>query len=191
VRHEHFLVTAIGYVENDHPVLAAPELSRAAVSRIVLDPALVRGVHGLEPRSQILVVFFSRRSGAYSLLQHPRGDRSLPRYGVFALRSLDRPNPIGVSIVDLQAVEGNVLIVRGLDASHGTPVLDIRPALSYVIDAARLLVRAQARAVARLNSATTAAGVSDTAQADDPWSAKSRARQEETQEPLRRSSSRT
>jgi tRNA-Thr(GGU) m(6)t(6)A37 methyltransferase TsaA len=62
------------------------------------------------------------------LLQHPRGDQGQPQRGVFALRSPHRPNPIGVTIVNLLAVERNVLRVSGLDAINGTPVLDLKPA---------------------------------------------------------------
>jgi tRNA-Thr(GGU) m(6)t(6)A37 methyltransferase TsaA len=155
VRHGRFLVRAIGYVENDSAVATAPELSRAADSRIVLDTALGQGLRGLKPGSQILVIFCFHRSSGYSLLQHPQGDRKLPRRGVFALRSPDRPNPIGVSVVELLAVEGNVLHVRGLDTIAGTPVLDIRPVPNSVLEAARLLVKAQARMVARLKSGRT------------------------------------
>jgi tRNA-Thr(GGU) m(6)t(6)A37 methyltransferase TsaA len=151
MKHERFLVRSIGYVENDFSVPAAPERMRAGESRIVLDPAFTQGLRGLEAGSQILVVFYFRRSTGYSLLQHPRGDRSLPPQGVFTLRSPDRPNPIGVTIVDLLAVEDNVLLVRGLDATDGTPVLDVKPALNSVIEVAQLLVRTQARAVSRLN----------------------------------------
>ncbi|GAG48809.1 unnamed protein product, partial [marine sediment metagenome] len=53
---------------------------------------------------------------------------SRPRRGVFALRSPMRPNPIGVTVVDLVSVEGNVLCVHNLDAINGTPVLDLKPA---------------------------------------------------------------
>ena len=62
------------------------------------------------------------------LQQHPRRDTNRPKRGVFALRTPQRPNPIGVTIVDLVRVEGNVLFVRGLDAINGTPVLDLKPA---------------------------------------------------------------
>jgi tRNA (Thr-GGU) A37 N-methylase len=48
--------------------------------------------------------------------------------GVFALRSPRRPNPIGVTIVELLSIENNMLRVRGLDAINGTPVLDLKPA---------------------------------------------------------------
>jgi tRNA-Thr(GGU) m(6)t(6)A37 methyltransferase TsaA len=58
---------------------------------------------------------------------HPRGREDMPLLGVFATRTPYRPNPIGLTLVELMKVEGNVLTVRGLDAFDGTPVLDIKP----------------------------------------------------------------
>jgi tRNA-Thr(GGU) m(6)t(6)A37 methyltransferase TsaA len=120
--------TAIGHVENGFPEMAAAEEIRAGESTIVLDPALVQGLDGLEPGQQVMVIFHFHRSQGYELRQYPRGHRAQPLRGVFALRSPRRPNPIGVTVVDLVAIEGNVLRVRGLDALDGTPVLDIKPA---------------------------------------------------------------
>jgi tRNA-Thr(GGU) m(6)t(6)A37 methyltransferase TsaA len=119
---------AIGHVENDFDEPASPSKIQAVESRIVLDPSLVEGLQGLEPGRRVMVVFCFHRSQGFDLLQHPRGDRSRPRRGVFALRSPRRPNPIGVTVVDLVAVKGNVLRVRGLDAINDTPVLDLKPA---------------------------------------------------------------
>ena len=98
---------AIGRAENDFDEPTAPPKIRAVESRIVLDPSLVEGLQGLEPGRRIVVVFCFHRSHGFDLLQHPQGDRSRPRRGVFALRSPRRPNPIGVTVVDLVAVELN------------------------------------------------------------------------------------
>ena len=119
---------AIGYVQNEFDESVAPDSMRSVESRIALDPALVEGLNGLRPGQQVTVVFHFHRSVGYDLWQHPRGDRSRPRQGVFALRSPRRPNPIGVTVVELQSIEGNVLRVKGLDALNGTPVLDLKPA---------------------------------------------------------------
>lgn len=124
---ESVIYSVIGHVENDFEEIAAPFDMRSAESRIVLDSTLTEGLKGLEPGLQIMVVFYFHRARDYDLLQHPRGDRSRQRRGVFALRSPRRPNPIGVTIVDLVAVEGNTLRVQGLDAINGTPVLDLKP----------------------------------------------------------------
>jgi tRNA-Thr(GGU) m(6)t(6)A37 methyltransferase TsaA len=118
----------IGYVENEFDEPAAYEQISAEVSRIILDPSLVDGLKGLEPGQQIMVLFYFHRSNGYDLLQHPRGDQNRPKQGVFSLRSPRRPNPIGVTVVDLISIEGNMLHVRGLDAINGTPVLDLKPA---------------------------------------------------------------
>ncbi|MBN1956416.1 MAG: tRNA (N6-threonylcarbamoyladenosine(37)-N6)-methyltransferase TrmO [Anaerolineae bacterium] len=119
---------AIGHVENDFDQPLPPSVIRAGASRIVLDPSLVVGLQGLEPGRRLVVVFCFHRSQGFELLQHPRGDRSRPQRGVFALRSPRRPNPIGVTEVELVEIVGNVLHVRGLDAIDGTPVLDLKPA---------------------------------------------------------------
>jgi formylmethanofuran dehydrogenase subunit E len=122
-----FSFLAIGYVENDFQEPAKPDILRASPSRIVLTPDLVEGLTGLEPGMALQAVFVFHRSKGCDLLQHPRGDRSRQKRGVFALRSPNRPNSIGVTEVELLAIEGNTLTVRGLDAIKGTPVLDLKP----------------------------------------------------------------
>ena len=63
---------------------------------------------------------------------HPRGDATRPSTGVFATRSPDRPNPIGLHRVRLLAVDGLRLHVSGCEAVDGTPVVDIKPVLGSV-----------------------------------------------------------
>lgn len=118
----------IGTVENEFNELAAPDLIRAVESRIILDSAYIDALLGLEKGQEILVIFHFHRSVGYDLQQHPRRDENRPLRGVFALRSPQRPNPIGVTKVTLDQVDGNVLTVRFLDAINGSPVLDIKPA---------------------------------------------------------------
>lgn len=125
---ESITFRSIGHVENTFDAPAPPEEIRSVESRIILDPALMEGLTGLETGQRIMVVFFLDRSTGFELLQHPRGDDSRPLRGVFALRSPNRPNPIGVSVVDLESIDDNVLRVRGLDALNGTPVLDLKAA---------------------------------------------------------------
>jgi tRNA (adenine37-N6)-methyltransferase len=123
-----YQVRAIGYVENEFNEPAAPNEIRSVASRLVLDPSLVDGLQGLEWGQQMMVIFYFHRSEGFDLLQHPQGDQSRPKRGVFSLRSPRRPNPIGVTVVDLLEIDGNILRVRGLDAINGTPVLDLKPA---------------------------------------------------------------
>jgi tRNA-Thr(GGU) m(6)t(6)A37 methyltransferase TsaA len=118
----------IGYVENGVDEAISPAMIRAVESRIILKPRLENGLKSLGLSSRVMVIFYFHQSEGYELQQHPRGDTSRPKRGVFALRTPRRPNPIGVTVVDLDRVEGNVLFVHGLDAINGTPVLDIKPA---------------------------------------------------------------
>ena len=126
-RSQPIILHPIGYVERDEgdDQLSGDEL-RARPARIVLDPALIDGLLGLEPGSDIVVLYYFHRSVGYDLQIHPRGDPSRPLRGVFAVRSPRRPNPIAVTTVRVRRVEGNVLEVAGLDALDGSPVLDIK-----------------------------------------------------------------
>jgi tRNA-Thr(GGU) m(6)t(6)A37 methyltransferase TsaA len=117
----------IGHVERDEgdKGFSFKEL-RARPARIVLDPALIDGLLGLEAGSDVVVLFWFHQSAGYDLQLHPRGDPSRPIRGVFATRSPRRPNPIAVTTARIRQVEGNVLEVDGLDALDGSPVLDIK-----------------------------------------------------------------
>lgn len=125
---EKITFRVIGHVENGFNETAAPDLIRAAPSRIELDPRLASGLQGIEPGQKLMVIFHFHRSEGYELQQHPRGDPTRPKRGVFALCSPRRPNPIGVTVVDVLGVSGHILEVRGLDAINRSPVLDIKPA---------------------------------------------------------------
>jgi formylmethanofuran dehydrogenase subunit E len=121
-------VRPIGVVENGLPYGTPGDTLRAHESRIVLEQDLVPALAGLEKEPRILVVFYFHLSEGWELLQHPRGDTTRDKRGLFALRSPRRPNPIGVTEVELLGIRENVLTVRGLDAVDGTPVLDLKPA---------------------------------------------------------------
>jgi tRNA-Thr(GGU) m(6)t(6)A37 methyltransferase TsaA len=119
---------AIGVVENEFNERTIPDEIRARDSRIILRPELTDALDGMETGQALIVLYYFHRSQGGPLRQHPRGDEGQPKRGVFMLRTPDRPNPIGVTGVELVAVDENVLRVRGLDAINGSPVLDIKPA---------------------------------------------------------------
>jgi len=100
-------------------------------SEIHLDAAYAAGLQGLEDFSHVMVVFYLHEAQGFDpakqLLRHPRGMEHLREVGVFAQRTKYRPNPIGVTSVELRSIRGNVAVVRGLDALDGTPVLDLKP----------------------------------------------------------------
>ena len=121
------LFRPIGHVENDFDHPAPPETIRAHDSRLVVQEEFEEGLEGLRAGDRLTVVFHFHKSQGYELRQHPRGDASRPKLGVFTLCTPRRPNPIGVSFVDLVRREGRVIVVRGLDALNHSPLLDIKP----------------------------------------------------------------
>jgi tRNA-Thr(GGU) m(6)t(6)A37 methyltransferase TsaA len=91
---------------------------------------LVPGLQDIEGFSHLFVIWVFDRAGAFELIgKNPTDQKS---HGVFATRSPRRPNPIGLTVVEMLGREGNLLKVRGLDMLDGTPILDIKPYLSGI-----------------------------------------------------------
>ena len=86
----------------------------------------------LAPGDRIVVLTWLHRGRRDELTTHPRDDRSRPATGVFSTRSPNRPNPIGLHDTTVVSVDGTRITVDGLEAVHGTPILDIKPALGSV-----------------------------------------------------------
>lgn len=95
------------------------------VCRIEIFDPWVPALQGVEACERLEVLYWLDRSRRDLLLQSPARNGKI--HGTFSLRSPVRPNPIGTSIVRLEAVEGAVLLVRGLDCLDGTPLLDLKP----------------------------------------------------------------
>lgn len=93
-------------------------------------PEYETGLTDIEGFSHLFVLWVFDRAGGYELIGKPPSD-SRP-HGVFATRSPRRPNPIGLTVVQLVRREGRALHVRGVDMLDGTPILDIKPYLSSI-----------------------------------------------------------
>lgn len=93
--------------------------------RIELFEPWVAALEGVSAFERLEVLYWLHASRRDLVRQSPANDGRT--YGTFALRSPVRPNPIGTAIVKLVAVEGAILIVRGLDCLDGTPLLDLKP----------------------------------------------------------------
>ncbi|WP_030263932.1 tRNA (N6-threonylcarbamoyladenosine(37)-N6)-methyltransferase TrmO [Streptomyces sp. NRRL B-24484] len=96
---------------------------------LVFEPEVARGLRELTAGQEVLLLTWLDRADRSVLAVRPRGDLTRPETGVFATRSPDRPNPIGLHRVTILAVDGLRLLVGGLEALDGTPVLDVKPAL--------------------------------------------------------------
>ncbi|HLX75119.1 MAG TPA: tRNA (N6-threonylcarbamoyladenosine(37)-N6)-methyltransferase TrmO [Terriglobales bacterium] len=101
-----------------------------AEGSLKLLPELEAGLTDIEGFSHLFVIWEFDRSQGFELLGRPPIDDR--PHGVFATRSPRRPNPIGLTVVELLRREGSTLHVRGLDMLDGTPILDIKPYLSSI-----------------------------------------------------------
>ena len=93
-------------------------------------PPAAQGLIGIKPDDEIIVLTWLHLAERDVLQVHPRGDLNRPLTGVFATRSPDRPNPIGLHRVTVLEVTGQNLRVAPLEAIDGTPIVDIKPVLS-------------------------------------------------------------
>jgi tRNA-Thr(GGU) m(6)t(6)A37 methyltransferase TsaA len=96
---------------------------------VVVRPELAAALHGVEPGADIVVVTWLHLARRDVLVTRPRDDPARPLTGIFATRSADRPNPVGLHRVRVLAVAGVRLRVGGCEAVDGTPVLDLKPVL--------------------------------------------------------------
>jgi tRNA-Thr(GGU) m(6)t(6)A37 methyltransferase TsaA len=89
---------------------------------------------GLAEGDDIIVLTWLHQARRDVLKVHPRGDKRNPLTGVFATRSPDRPNPVGLHRVTVRQICKNRLLISPIEAIDGTPVVDIKPLLSGVAD---------------------------------------------------------
>ena len=108
-----------------------PGAEHHAEGTLELRPELEAGLQDIEGFSHLFVLWVFDRSEGYELVSTVPLDQETP-HGVFASRSPRRPNPIGLSVVELVGREGPLLRVRGVDMLDGTPILDVKPYLSGV-----------------------------------------------------------
>jgi tRNA-Thr(GGU) m(6)t(6)A37 methyltransferase TsaA len=92
-------------------------------------PRFAEAVRGLRAGDEVLVVTWLHRARRDVLRVHPRSDRRAPLAGVFATRSPDRPNPLGLHRATVRDVDGARLRVGPIEAIDGTPVVDIKPVI--------------------------------------------------------------
>jgi tRNA-Thr(GGU) m(6)t(6)A37 methyltransferase TsaA len=122
----------IGYV-------SSPLVDRAAAPRqgdegaprawLIFEPEYADALHDISTDADLLVLTWLDRADREVLVTRPRDDPDRPLTGVFATRSPDRPNPIGLHRVEVVTVDGLRMLVRNLEALDGTPIVDLKPVL--------------------------------------------------------------
>lgn len=101
----------------------------APPATVEIDAAFAAAIDGLRAGDVVELLTWLHGADRDVLRVHPRSDPARPVQGVFATRSPDRPNPIGMHRVTITAVDGTTLAVDALEAIDGTPVVDIKPVL--------------------------------------------------------------
>ena len=124
----------IGYIrspyQNTEQVPKGLGAQHAAEGILDILPPYEAGLTDIEGFSHLIVLWVFDRAGGFELLGTPPSDNR--PHGVFATRSPRRPNPIGLTVVELIRREGSRLHVRGVDMLDGTPILDLKPYLSSI-----------------------------------------------------------
>ena len=96
---------------------------------ILLEPSYADALQGIRVGDELILLTWLHEADRSMLQVHPRDDETRPLAGVFATRSSDRPNPIGLHRVTVLAIDGLELTVGPLEAIDGTPLVDIKPVL--------------------------------------------------------------
>jgi tRNA-Thr(GGU) m(6)t(6)A37 methyltransferase TsaA len=99
---------------------------------LVLRPEVADGLDGIRAGDEVIVLTWLDRARRDVLRVHPRSDPTRSQQGVFNTRSPDRPNPIGLHVVQVVSIDAARVRVRNLEALNGTPVLDLKPVLRRV-----------------------------------------------------------
>ncbi len=124
----------IGYVRSPyretHEIPKGLGAQHDAEGILEIRPEFEAGLTDIEGFSHLFVIWAFDRSSGFTLVGTPPSDNR--PHGVFATRSPRRPNPIGLTVVELTSRQGPRLHVRGVDMLDGTPILDLKPYLSSV-----------------------------------------------------------
>jgi tRNA-Thr(GGU) m(6)t(6)A37 methyltransferase TsaA len=123
----------IGYVDSSLRDLAEaphqPDEPFAPTALLRIEPEYAAALTGLGNGDEIIVITWLHLADRSTLTVNPRGDERRARTGVFATRSPDRPNPIGLHRTTITSVAPPIIAVASFEAVDGTPILDIKPVL--------------------------------------------------------------
>jgi tRNA-Thr(GGU) m(6)t(6)A37 methyltransferase TsaA len=128
-----YTIEPIGYVRSELTRLEdAPMQGDEGAPEAWLEftPAAAQGLRGIQAGDELFLLTWLHLAQRDVLEVHPRGDLSRPLTGVFATRSPDRPNPMGLHRVSVLEVRDRKLRVSPLEAIDGTPIIDIKPVLA-------------------------------------------------------------
>lgn len=128
-----FTIEPIGFVRSELTSLESAPMQGdegAPDAWLELTPAAAQGLMGITVGDELILLTWLHLANRDVLQVHPRGEPDRPLTGVFATRSPDRPNPVGLHRVSVLEIEGRRLRIAPLEAIDGTPIVDIKPVLA-------------------------------------------------------------
>ena len=132
-----YVLYPIGFLQSPLKELEeAPKQGRegAPDAWLEVQASFAEGLEALAVGDEIIMITWLHKAQRDILKVHPRGDETVPLAGVFATRSPDRPNPLGLHRVTVLEIAGERLKVGPIEAIDGTPVVDIKPVLPQSAD---------------------------------------------------------
>jgi len=118
----------IGFVSTDAETIPRSWSVSDVKGKLVIDKSYVEGLRDIKPGQRIYVIFHFHQSPNFtSQFLRIRPPNREEKLGVFSTHSPIRPNPIGLSLLEVLEIDGNIIHVNGLDMLDGTPILDIKP----------------------------------------------------------------
>ena len=133
----HYSLAPIGFLRSSLKDRgAAPNQGRegAPDAWLEVNAMVAEGLDGIEVGDELIVITWLHQAQRDILKTHPRNDQTRPLTGVFATRSPDRPNPLGLHRVMVREIARTSLKVGPIEAIDGTPVVDLKPVLSTAAD---------------------------------------------------------
>lgn len=127
-----YMIQPVATVSNSRKTIK-DDLWGEIISTIELSENLhEESLKGIEDFSHLEIIFYFDQVSDDQIqyeAKHPRNNQNYPKVGIFAQRGKNRPNKIGITMVELVEVKQRTLIVKGLDAIDGTPIIDMKPVM--------------------------------------------------------------
>ncbi|PEY37094.1 tRNA (N6-threonylcarbamoyladenosine(37)-N6)-methyltransferase TrmO [Bacillus cereus] len=127
-----FSLQPIAFVHNERKMIMDDEWGDVQSLITLTDAYAEESIQGIESFSHIEVIFYFHKVTDEQIqysARHPRNNKEYPKVGIFAQRGKNRPNRLGATIAKVVRRDGKSIVVEGLDAIDGTPILDIKPVM--------------------------------------------------------------
>lgn len=135
-------LTPVAYIKNKRKAIEDDNWGNVISEIVLIDSLNADCLKGITSFSHAEIVFYFDQVKDFEInysARHPRDNKDWPLVGIFAQRGKNRPNRIGLCIVQIIKCEGKTLIVKGLDAIDNTPVLDIKPVMKEYLPQEKII----------------------------------------------------